>query len=63
MARDSLDEWAAREWGEREDVTGLPTPTQAGQVLYAATIDAFTIELPIVGPQGWLVGGGKMLVK
>lgn len=41
----------------------LPTPTQAGQVLYAATIAAFTVELPMIGPQGWLVSGGKMLVK
>ena len=58
----------ARLWGDTETATPpppppLPTPTQAGQVLYAETIAAFTIQLPIIGPQGWLTGGGKMLVK
>ncbi len=43
--------------------SGLPTPDEAGQVLYAATAAAFTAEVPMLGPPGWLHSGGKLLVK
>jgi hypothetical protein len=38
-------------------------PTEAGQVLFAATVNEFDQRVPILGPQGWLTSGGKLLVK
>ncbi len=61
MSKCSEDE--GRVWGKPTAPTPLPDPTQVGQVLYAATVLAFTIELPMIGPTGWLVSGGKLLVK
>lgn len=43
--------------------SGGITPTQAGQVLVAKTDTEFTPCIPIIGPTGWLTGGGRMLVK
>ena len=48
--RKCLSEWA-------------PTPEQVGQVRFAASADAFTNRVPIIGPQGWLTSGGKLMVK
>lgn len=42
---------------------GLPIPDEPGQVLYAVTSAAFTKAVPIHGPTGWLVGGGRLMVK
>lgn len=54
--------------GSRKSLTqlssgALPTPDEAGQALVAATATAYEQVVPIIGPQGWLIGGGKLLVK
>ena len=38
-------------------------PDEAGQVLFAATGASFDQRVPILGPSGWLTGGGKLMVK
>lgn len=43
--------------------SGLPTPDEPGQVLFAVTSAAFTKAVPMLGPYGWMMGGGRLLVK
>jgi hypothetical protein len=44
------------------NLRALPVPVQVGEVLYAAVVGVFSVELPITSIGGWLVNNDGILL-